>query len=90
MANLQPDVFDIVQAYGGKKVAYVEFNAVTAADVMQFADSGVAGIKHMDLRQDTDGAFVLGVIAGASDVDITVGAGPAAVKVTGTIMWRSY
>ena len=90
MADITPSKYIIISSYGGQKTAYVEFDTVTAADVMKFADENVAGIKHLDLRADDDGAAVPGVIAGADKTDITVGAGPAAEKVTGIIVFRSY
>ena len=94
MADVVPDVFKIVQSYGGLKEAYFEVDVVTAADVIVFTAAGaVEGIQFKCVTADDDGAFIPCTISSSSGTlkdQLVVGAGPAAEKVVGVIKFRSY
>lgn len=89
MADVTPDVFRIIQSYGGLKEAYIEVDSCTAADVIKLAASNVAGIKMASFVLDT-GVAVPMVPAGTGNVDLTIGAGPSAEKIVGRVIFRSY
>ena len=90
--NKQMDVIPTVimlSSYGGQKTAL--FSAtVSAADVLKFASEEVKGIKTLTMRAADDGANVTGVIGGDDNNEVTVGSGPSAETVNGTIIFRSY
>ena len=88
MAVVTPDVFTVITSYGGQKKAYIEVNSATAADVIDLAAESVSGLKHMDLRNDSDGSFVAGTASGKDQV--VIGSGPSNNKVTGEVSWRGY
>jgi hypothetical protein len=89
MAIVTPDVFQVIQSYGGLKEAYFEVDNITAADVIDFSAEHVSGGKFCAM-QGTDDAAVKATPAGTNKAYITVGAGPANTKVRGKIMWKTY
>ena len=88
MAAVIPDVFTIIQAYGGQKKAYFEVAEATAADTIEFATLNVKGAKLV-VMQDA-GAAVDSPISGDDLNIVTVGTGPSADKLVGEITFRSY
>lgn len=89
MSVIKPNVFKIVQSYGGLKESYFEVESATAADVIDFADNNVEGAKLVVL-QDADGAAVSGKICGSDDNTVIVGTGPSAEPLHGTLKFRAY
>jgi hypothetical protein len=89
MANVTPDVFQVIQSYGGLKEAYFEISNCTDADVIDFSAEHVSGGKFCAM-QGTDDAAVTGAIAGTNNAYVTIGSGPANSKVRGKIMWKTY
>ncbi len=89
MATITPDVYNVIQCYGGVKAVYFECDIVTAADVIEFSGKEVTDITLCTLHADDDGANILYTITGTNDTQITVGTGPSAEKLKGIIYFQN-
>jgi len=91
MADVNPDLFKVVQVYGGLKEAYFEVDSASAADVIKFSDIQRVDTVYMAVLQaDDDGANVPYTVGGTDSNEITIGTGPSSEKVKGFIKYRAY
>lgn len=88
MAEVTPNVFTVIQSYGGLKEAYFEVASATAADTINFAGHNVSGAKICILQDD--GAAVNAAISGDDANIVTVGTGPSEDKLVGRILYNEY
>ena len=55
MATVTPNVFKVIQVYGGLKAAYFEVETISAGDSIDFSDYKVSGVKFCVLQDSTNG-----------------------------------
>ena len=90
MTNVEATNCKIIQSYGGLKSLWFEAT-VTAGDVITFpADFAVSGIKMAVMQDSADGVTYPAIASGTDDITLTVGTGPSADALVGTILFRSY
>jgi hypothetical protein len=89
MTAVKPNVFTIIQSYGGLKEAYYEVDSVTAADTLDFSETSASGFKDITASTADDGAVIPMVVCETDDT-ITVGAGPSADLLKGKVLFRDY
>ncbi len=87
MATVKPDVFKVIQVYGGLKAGYFEVDTIAAGDVIDFSDDKVSGIKMCVLQNATDGNAEKHTVSGSS---VTLDAASTATSVKGIVCYRAY
>lgn len=92
MADVNPDVFKVLQGYAGLKAAYIEVASMDSADVIKFVSADkVATIEYLDLIEENDSTGRLPLsfaVAGTSVNELTLKtAAKTGIKVSGIIYY---
>ena len=89
MAEKDVVSFDIIQSYGGRKVAEVLVEGVTAADYFDLSDYISTDITTCVVQNINDGELVDALVCN-DDHKVTVGSGPTAEDIIATVTFKSY